>query len=209
MSFELPEIGQPNSTQDPKVRSGLSVLREAVFGNEGGITRENLAPSARPVTWYTPKVIAAEGTRENTSFGTLTTADEITGVVLPENGLIVVGYGARWKSSVSEAGRAGLFLGATQVRNGLNGVVEPKTTASENCLLTSAPGGLASVENAGAGPFQTTGVTVGHQSSTSPAGGVAYIYAAAGTYAVSVQFRATSGNVTVKERKLWVYTLGF
>jgi hypothetical protein len=181
-----------------------------VYGNDKALKEavEALQTTSKGVTWYTPKVIATEETRENTAFGTLTTADEITGVALPENGLIVMGYVARWKSSVSEAGRAGLFLNTTQVRNGLNGFVEPKTTATENCLLTSAPGGLASVENAGAGPFPTTGVTLGHQSSTSPAGGIAHIYAAAGTYTVSVRFRATSGSVTTKERKLWVAVLG-
>ena len=40
-------------------------------------------------------------------------------------------------------------------------------------------------------------------------GGPCFIFAAAGTYDVSVQFKATSGSVTAKERKLWVWTLGF
>lgn len=32
---------------------------------------------------------------------------------------------------------------------------------------------------------------------------------AAGTYDVSVQFKASSGSVTVKERKLWIVSMGF
>jgi hypothetical protein len=40
-------------------------------------------------------------------------------------------------------------------------------------------------------------------------GGQVLIEAAAGTYDISVQFKASSGSVTVKNRKLWVWTLGF
>lgn len=221
-TYELPVGGEKNTTADAKVKAILKGYNESLDSSNkilgtslaaaAGITNAQLAAAAKPFTWYTPKVIATEQTRENVAFATLTTADEITGIVLPENGLIVVGYGARWRSSVAAAGRAGLFLSATQARNGLGGVVEPATTGTENCLLTSSPGGLASIENAGGGPFATTGVTVGHQSavggSTAGLGGVAHIYAAAGTYTISVQFKATSGSVTVKERKLWVYTVG-
>jgi hypothetical protein len=40
-------------------------------------------------------------------------------------------------------------------------------------------------------------------------GGPCYIFAAAGTYDISVQFKASSGNVTVNNRRLWVWTVGF
>lgn len=40
-------------------------------------------------------------------------------------------------------------------------------------------------------------------------GGVCVIFAAAGTYEVSIQFKSSSGNVKVKERKLWVWTKNF
>lgn len=33
-------------------------------------------------------------------------------------------------------------------------------------------------------------------------------FAAAGTYNISVQYKATSGSITAKERKLWVAVLG-
>jgi hypothetical protein len=39
--------------------------------------------------------------------------------------------------------------------------------------------------------------------------GICSVFAAAGTYAVSVQFLASSGTVTVKNRRLWVWTQGF
>ena len=39
--------------------------------------------------------------------------------------------------------------------------------------------------------------------------GICYIFAAAGTYDVSVQYKSISGSVTAKDRKLWVWTMGF
>jgi hypothetical protein len=38
-------------------------------------------------------------------------------------------------------------------------------------------------------------------------GGPCYIFAAAGTYVVSIQFKSTSGTVTVKGRKLWAWSM--
>lgn len=53
--------------------------------------------------------------------------------------------------------------------------------------------------------------TDGAQMAMSPhlAGGVCVVRAAAGTYDISVQYKATSGTVTAKSRKLWVWTQGF
>jgi surface-anchored protein len=38
-------------------------------------------------------------------------------------------------------------------------------------------------------------------------GGVCWIFAAAGTYKITVQFKASSGNVKVKERNLWAWII--
>jgi hypothetical protein len=40
-------------------------------------------------------------------------------------------------------------------------------------------------------------------------GGVCYVFAAAGTYDVSVQFKASSGSITAKSRKLWVSSVDY
>ena len=48
-----------------------------------------------------------------------------------------------------------------------------------------------------------------HDSSDNIVGGVCAIFAAAGTYDVSVQFKSSSGTVTRKNPKLWVWTEGF
>jgi hypothetical protein len=39
--------------------------------------------------------------------------------------------------------------------------------------------------------------------------GLAVVFAAAGTYDVSIQFKSASGSVTAKERKLWVEAVSF
>lgn len=40
-------------------------------------------------------------------------------------------------------------------------------------------------------------------------GGPCAIFAAAGTYDIGIKFKASSGTVYAKERKLWVWTMGF
>jgi hypothetical protein len=174
-----------------------------------GITGAQLASPAKPVTWYMPKVVNTEETRENTTFGTLTTKDEITGVVLPENGLIVVGYQALAKASVASAGRVGLFLGANQLKVATSGgTAELQEATVSTGFRGTSTYQFGLIASGGEGPVAvTTGQVLA--SSNASAGGVCHIFAAAGTYNVSVQYRATSGNITAKERKLWVYTLGF
>ena len=42
-----------------------------------------------------------------------------------------------------------------------------------------------------------------------PFGGPVYIFAAAGTYDISVQFKTSAGTISVKNRKLWVQSIDF
>jgi hypothetical protein len=165
--------------------------------------------SASPVRWYKPKIISTEESRENTSFGTLTTADKIEGVVVPENGIVVVLYKAHVKSSVAEAGKCAIFLGSNQLKTGASTAKQEASTkvgeANFYRYFSSYQGGLINNE-IGVEPPVTTGQTIGHK--TAGLGGFCPIEVAAGTYDISVQFKATSGSVTAKERKFWVYTLG-
>lgn len=58
--------------------------------------------------------------------------------------------------------------------------------------------------------YQELGGAVGRIYPESPGGafgGPCYIFAAAGTYAISVRFKASAGSVTVKNRKLWVWSM--
>lgn len=101
-----------------------------------------------------------------------------------------------------------------------------------NCALCSGPAGLASFKTNSATndpvttgqvlgiaarpgstdihmEIETTGASFLDVTSGAPFGGPAYIYADAGTYDISIQYKSTSGSVTVKNRKLWVWTVGF
>lgn len=158
--------------------------------------------------WYTPSIVATEQERENVAFGTLTTADEVKSVVLPENGLMVIGYMAIVKSSVSEAGAAAIFLGATQLKavgSTTPVVQEVKTTGTSTTIVSSSPIGLVNSGNGSS--YVTTGMSVS-SINIATGGGLCFVFAAAGTYNVSVQYKATSGKVFAKERKLWVGVIG-
>jgi hypothetical protein len=196
----------------PELNSGKAEWSD-VYSNDHALKeaieslQAEFKAAINPVTWYVPKIIGTEEGRTSTAFGTLSTADEITDVVVPENGLIVVGYQARFKSSVAGAGRAALFIGPNQIKIGTFGapvVQETSTSTSAGFQnLATYSGGLASNDEATA--VVTTGMILGVGGSLT---GMTYAFAAADTYSVSVRFKATSGSVTAKERKLWVATLG-
>jgi hypothetical protein len=205
----------PGKAEWSEVFANDRALREAVnsVANEqlaGGIEGGKLAANAKPFVWYTPKIIATEESRESTSFGTLTTPDEITGVVLPENGLIALGWSAKVKQSVAAAGKFAIFLGTNQLKGIINGspaALEGGVigTAGFNHCFSNSIGITAATENAGADV--ATGQILGN--SLNNTGGLCYIHAAAGTYNIRIQFKATSGTIKAKERKLWVGTLGY
>lgn len=210
LSYELPEAGEARANSDVKIRAGLVKIKESVNGKLGSsnleaaaeITRAQLNKEAKPVTWYTPKIIATEESRTNTAFGTLTTADEIKEIVLPTNGLIMVGYRAHLKASASN-GIAALFLGANEVKPFNGSAVEVGTNITEASfrVFNFAGNGFTSEADTGSGD-----ATTGQFAFT---GSPVFLFAAAGTYTVSVKFKSASGSITGKERKLWVATLGF
>ena len=195
-TFELPEKGEARSSADGKVKTGLSKLKEVVNGKLGQTNFE--ANAALAGKWYTPSIIATEQTRESASFGTLSTPDEITGVVLPTNGLILIRFLAVFKSSVAEAGEVGLFLGSNQIV-AANGVNAGAHTTGTVFRLTYTTGTTEAMTVSGT----TTSVV-----STGLSVQTLCISAAAGTYAVSAKFKASSGSVTAKERQLHVGVLG-
>jgi hypothetical protein len=58
------------------------------------------------------------------------------------------------------------------------------------------------------GPNGNAWLTTGEILGSPLEAGMAVVFGAAGTYTVGVKFKATSGSVTAKERKLWVATVG-
>jgi hypothetical protein len=202
----VPTIGQPNSTEDSDLREAIITLRDAmnaVFNSSNKIDPALFLPADRPkLKWYT-KVIAGEESRANTAYGTLPTADEVSGVVVPENGLILLGYAAKVKASVASNGYVGIFLNSNQLKANNGEDIHTITTGLEFNSFLSTQQGLARTATPNA--FVGTGQTL----ATSPnEGGLCTIVCNAGTYNISVRYKALSGSISAKERKLWVAVLG-
>lgn len=225
----IPIAGQPNLSEEPKIVTALSQLVAAVNNVDaaqivdGTITATELAAAvadALGVNTATIRrgksIIAATETRTNAAYGLMTTPDRVQNVVLPTDGLIYVAYQATWQESVNSASRAAIFVGANQLKLADGTLTAPQVqeasngsgTASIDKPLSTSPRGLTGSGVGGGtvyGGDVTTGQVVGQDFAT----GICVLFAAAGTYDISVQFKSTSGSVTVKNRRLWVWTLGF
>lgn len=160
-------------------------------------------------------IVATEESRTNAAYGLLATPDQVS-VAVPTDGLIEVKFQALWKESVAQAARAAIFLGANQLKRASltapavqEATMVPTAEVSKYTALSSSAGGLASPSSNAteAGPAVTTGQVVAISKDD---GGACYIFGLpAGTYTVSVQYKALTGTVTVKERRLWVEARGY
>jgi hypothetical protein len=191
---------------------GASEMADDAVGQEELTTAlaEKLGVSESSTVRRGTSIITTEESRTNTAYDTLTTPDQVQDVVLPANGLIVVAYQALVKSSVNAAGSIALFIGSNQLKYRAPSLTLQSTgTVGTDAYapISSAPQGLL-VDTADSASDVTTGQAVA-SSGTAGYGGPCFIFAAAGTYTVSVQFKATSGSVTAKQRKLWVWTMAF
>ena len=234
LSLVLPTPGvTPNASADPELVTALSAIQ--AWANGGQIDSTNIAASlaqsaAVNQAGQTVKGavnIAGPHSTGSTTYTTLTTPDQVSGIVLSTNGKIIVDYQATWQESVAGAARAAIFLNANQLQ--VSATPEAAATgagsAGVNHPLASFWGGLASMAQAVSADVTTgqaiggvagTGIVPqidlngsvsglwGAQSGTTVFGGSCEIFAAAGTYTVSVQFKASSGSVTASNRHLWV-----
>jgi len=164
-------------------------------------------------------IVAAEESRTNTAYGIMPTPDRVSGIVLPTDGLIAVAYQAMWKNGFDA--HAAIFLGVNQLmvtdvgsrapNSSAPVIQEASFTLVDNVYksLASSARGLVATDTSEAtaygGDVATGQIVAGDVAQT---GGPCFIFANAGTYDVSVQFKS-SGTVTVKSRKLWVWTVGF
>lgn len=144
----------------------------------------------------------------------LATPDRIQNVVLPTKGLIIVAFQAIWQNNAATNARAAIFLGANQVKiqNATSAapIVQeatgPTATGTTTSLSSFASGLVGQGNSAGSMTEVATGQLVS-TSLTTP-GGFAVIFAAAGTYDVSIQFKNNvAGTTTVQNRHLWVFTV--
>jgi hypothetical protein len=214
ISIQVPQIGQPDTTEDVKIQNALNTIVAAINGNLDATNltaaiSQSAGINASGQTVKGSSIIATSQNTGSTSFTTLSTPDQVTGIVLPTNGLIQVWYQATWQQSISGAATAAIFLGASQLLEGQpSGPTAQQITLSGNAaqptLLFSGAGGLTSFTASTSYPGDaTTGQTFG--STGSPVS----IFAAAGTYTVSVQFKASSGTVTAANRRLYVEASSF
>jgi hypothetical protein len=162
-------------------------------------------------------VTATSESRTNTAYGLLATPDRVQGIVLPAGCHLVISYQATWQESVNGGAAAAIFIGSNQLKYA--------PVASNNAVLseTSIGAGSANVDKplatnslglngqAGNSTAYTGDVTTGQVIGVnSPANGNhVKAFADPGTYDISVQFKAASGSVTAKNRRLYVAVEAF
>lgn len=145
--------------------------------------------------------IATSQTRTSTAYGFLGTPDRVQGIDAPDGGLILIQFSCEWSQTVASAAAATLLVGSTGVGS----------TAGASASLALKPMGTGISSGGVAGLIDQP--IIGNN--------LAYILAvpidslgiggaiAPGTYDVGVQFKATSGDVTARNRLLRVWTREF
>lgn len=163
-------------------------------------------------------IISGSDTYTGTSYGLMGHPDQVPNLVLPSDGVFVVAYQATWQESVGAgASRAAIFLNGNQLKanNGTSPAAPTVQEASGSGFANSntplaTQGGAGLVGGGGAAAYTgdvTTGQLIGATLltgvTTALGGAPCVIFAAAGTYTISVQFKASSGTVTVSNRRLY------
>jgi len=208
----LPRLNQTGANEWSDVQANDEALQTVINGE---LSNENIAANANiarskletgaqglPGTGYTATVIATEESRANVAYGTLPTPDEVTGVSVPANGILRISYDAIVKSSASGQGNIAIFIGANVAlgRPALTSSnVEVATVGTAfGRVATSLVEGIGLEFNVNATSLVTTGRVVN---------ALEFGELGAGTYAVSVKYKAASGSITAKERILRVSVL--
>lgn len=161
----------------------------------------------------------AQETFTQAAYANAPTPDRCQNVVLPSNGLLAVGFFALWKAGAAATCSAAIFLGANQLRApsltapaavGVQEVSKVAAAATGYGNIETTEYGLeGSLMTAGADEsIVTTGLVLNDAGHTLD-GGICYIWAAAGTYDVSVQYKSSTGSLSIKERRLWVQAIPY
>lgn len=200
-TFALP---YPDGDDSPDGPTQIGALAQEV---------EDTLVAGTGIRSYGKSIIAAEQTTTSTTYTLLGTPDRVQNIVLPTDGLIFVSFRALAAEGLGQ-GKAAIFLGNNQLKkpNSAGGgaavVSEASLVGNSYQWLTSAPHGLVFITGSVAATGGiTTGFAFGDQAGY---GGVCAIEAAAGTYDVSVRFKASSGStVYAGDRKLRVWSQAF
>lgn len=159
-------------------------------------------------------IIPTSQSSSNAAYVFLATPDRVQNVVLPTDGLIMIAFQALWQESVAGAARAAVVIGSNQLKTVGNpppgqAAIIQSGVVNVDAALATFYGGLQGSTTGTSMANVATGQVVGLPVPAA-AGGTCAVFAAAGTYDIGVQFQALSGGtVTVKDRRLWVWTIGF
>jgi hypothetical protein len=166
------------------------------------------------VPQFASKVIASEQSLTNKSeYTPMGTADEVTGLIVPENGVLLIAYLASIKSSSNEVNAtACLFIDGTALSIGGSGSIAAVSTKSTAFLALSSDAltGLA-ISDLSRGTFASKPAQLVSSSAVAGTGGAglaAVVFKEAGTHTVLVQFKCATATVTVKERRLAAWVMG-
>lgn len=232
----MPTSGEPRGGEELDI---ITKLGEIFAEFNGNIDLENLSSALKSQFNLTSRgkcIVDDEQSRSNTSYGKLTTPDEVTNVVVPDGALVCLTYSALVKESSNAAASIAVFIGSNQLKwidpiqatpQVQEAQIEHADGANNYSFLSSGPFGLmcdfAYTAPSTADQVPHTGVvstgfalnamyryTNGSDVYVQQNGGILVIEGlAAGTYDISVQFKASTGSVTAKLRKLRVWVEGF
>ena len=134
-------------------------------------------------------------------------------IFIGSNQLVVQGDNSSSRAPLTQAARTGGGTAAYNVplvsfAGGLLTVNETTGSFSSDAT-TGQVVGVASISGGATASFDVGGTFYGPTGSGYIFGGPCAVFAAAGTYTVSIQFKSASGSVTASNRRLWVTTVPF
>jgi hypothetical protein len=191
-----------------KMQGGLGFLAEVGSNADGAVRRGMVA-------------IPGEDTTSNAAYTLLATPDQVASVAVPAKGYLKVKYFAAYKVSAAATVAAAIFLNSAQV--GMVNVADLDVVDTASAEMSTAVGAgnvnkYAAVQSrtvvgGGGGLVNVTGAPADAAFTAFPTSGMvvspAEIFVAAGTYTVSIRFKTSAGTLSVKDRRLWVETVGF
>lgn len=163
-----------------------------------------------PFKHYASLYTATQETITGTSYALATTPDILRDVRVGENGLLFVGFKGLAKLTANMT--CAIFIGSNQLKagqnNGAPAVLEELNSTSTffTNIVTTALG----LDSGSSTVSDSSDVSTGQILGTSALSGamIPIFGLAAGSYDVSVQWKVGSGTGTIKERRLWAYSIG-
>jgi hypothetical protein len=161
--------------------------------------------------------ISTTETVNSAAYALAPTPDRVQNIILPTDGLLQVGFVGLWKATAAATYNAAIFIGANQLKapNTASGgaplVQEAQAVTAGSTgmsYLTSTRYGLGGAMVVGADASTvTTGLSLWNTALGE--GGLCWIWANAGTYDISVQYKNSAGSFSIKERRLWVHAIPY